>query len=290
MAGAKSDSFGKRQKLAAYTIMNWERALITGSEGMVGSYIDFGIRTNRQTLDVTNREALLAFVTAQKPELILHIAAQTDLVLSEREPAQAYAVNSVGTYNVALAARAVGAKLVYLSTSGVFDGTKNTPYVDTDIPNPVNEYGHSKYLGELAVQGVCKDFLIVRTSWIFGGGKERDKKFVGKVLSQISQPEIRAVGDKKGSPTYAKDLVAGIKKLVEENKIGIFHLSGTEATRFDIAKEIIAVTGSKAKLISVKASDFPSAYKSGDNESMASSPYMRPWQDALKEYITTEWL
>src|SRR3989344_2832978 len=181
--------------------MNMERILITGGDGMIGSYIDFGLRTNHSTLDVTNLSNVMAVCKEHMPHTIMHLAAATDLVRCEQEPTYAYLANAVGTYHMALAARAVGPKLICVSTSGVFDGIKKGPYTEEDVPNPINVYGHSKYLSELAVRGMTDDFLIVRTSWVFGGGMTKDKKFVGKMLMQSGAAEIRAVTDKHGSPT-----------------------------------------------------------------------------------------
>ncbi|MBC7836585.1 NAD(P)-dependent oxidoreductase [Acetobacteraceae bacterium] len=263
--------------------------LVTGGDGMVGSYIDFGERLNKSALDVTNLAAVHEQVQKIKPDVIVHLAAIVDPALCEREPASAYMVNTVGAYNVALAARAAGAKLLYVSTSGVFDGTKTGSYTEEDTPNPLNVYGHSKYLGELAVRGMLKDSLVVRTSWIFGGGKEKDKKFVGKMLLQRDAIEVRAVTDRRGSPTYAKDLAAALKKLIEEGRQGIVHMGGGDATRFELASEVFALAGSHTKVLPALSSDFPSAYTTGENESMPLSPLMRPWKEALKEYIETEW-
>ena len=130
-----------------------EEVLLSGANGMVGSYCDFGIKYGHE-LDVTNLRAVLEIGRQRMPKVIVHLAALTDLALCEKDPAQAYLVNAAGTYNMALLAREVGAKLVYVSTSGVFDGTKQDPYTPEDIPNPINIYGHSKYLGELAVQSL----------------------------------------------------------------------------------------------------------------------------------------
>lgn len=269
--------------------MNKESVLITGSDGVVGSYIDFGIHTDRSMLDVTNLSNVMDVCKKHMPKKIIHLAAATDLAWCEKEPAQAHFINAVGAYHMALAAREIGAKLIYVSTSGVFDGTKKEPYTEEDMPEPVNVYGHSKYLGELAVAGVLSDYLIVRTSWVFGGGKGKDTKFVGKIMSQIKSPEIKAVTDKHGSPTYAKDLAQAIKKLIEEDARGIIHLGGGKATRFEVAKEIISIVGSTTSVLPVTSDDFPSIYISGENESMAASAYMRPWQEALRDYIKNEW-
>ncbi|MBI5003542.1 NAD(P)-dependent oxidoreductase [Candidatus Kaiserbacteria bacterium] len=269
----------------------FQQILITGADGMIGSYVDFGVRTNRESLDVTDLESVRAACRKHAPKAIIHLAADVDLNRCEKNPAHTYLVNAVGTYNMALVARECGAKLVYVSTSGVFDGTKKEPYTEEDVPNPLNQYGHSKYLGELAVQSMLDDYLIVRVSWVFGGGAQKDKKFVAKILQQLDQSEISAVSDKHGSPTYAKDAVAGIKRLLAEDKEGIYHMSNAgSATRFDIAQEIVNITKSGAKVVPVKSTDLPSTYISGENEGMSSQVhYMRPWQEALREYIDEEW-
>ena len=256
---------------------------------MVGSYIDFGTRLTHEELDVTDLSSVMKICKGQQPSVIIHLAAATDLVRCEREPAYAFLINAVGTYTMALAARNVGAKLVYVSTSGVFDGIKKDPYTESDTPNPLNEYGHSKYLGELAVRGILDNFLIVRTSWIFGGGKERDTKFVGKILQKRDEKEVRAVTDRRGSPTYAKDLVKALQTLIKQDTHGIVHVGGGVATRYEVAREALTLAGSQTKITPAISADFPSNYKSGENESMPCSPLMRPWQEALAEYIHTEW-
>jgi dTDP-4-dehydrorhamnose reductase len=175
----------------------------------------------------------------------------------------------------------------------VFDGTKAEPYSEEDAPLPQNIYGHSKYLGELAVRGVLEDYLILRVCWVFGGGKAKDQKFVAKILQQIDQPLINVISGKRGSPTYGKDLIAGMRRLVEEGKTGLYHMGNAGSpTRADLVREIVRITGSQAEVREVDASFFGAANASRpNNESMVSKvPYMRPWQDALREYIETEWL
>jgi len=211
----------------------------------------------------------------------------------ERDATHAYNVNAIGTYHMATAARTIGAKLVYISTSDVFDGTKTEPYIENDAPSPQSVYGHSKYLGELAVKAMLDDYLILRICWAFGGGRTKDQKFIAKILTQLDQPIINVIKDKRGSPTYGKDLVAGIRRLVEEGESGLYHMGNAGSpTRADIVREIVRITGSKAEVREVEPSFFGATYTAhrGDNESMMSKvPYMRPWQEALEEYIHEEW-
>lgn len=268
-----------------------DRTLITGADGMIGSYVDFGVRTTHKTLDVTDYETVRVFCHQEHPRLIIHSAAATNLAKCEADPDYAYRVNAIGTYNVALAARDIGAKLVYVSTSSVFDGSKEEPYSESDVPRPLSQYGHSKYLGELIVSSLSPANLIVRVTWVFGGGPQRDAKFVSKILKQLDRPVIRAVSDRRGSPTYGKDVIEAIKHLVQEGASGTYHIPNAgAATRADVAREIVAITGAPCRVEETSESEFKTPYPSGVNESMSSRvAFMRPWQEALREYIDREW-
>jgi dTDP-4-dehydrorhamnose reductase len=269
-----------------------DKVLITGANGMVGNYVDFGIKTDKQTLDVTDLEACMSCLSQHKPEFVLHLSALTDLNLCRDNPDLAYKVNSIGTYNIALAAQVAGAKLIYVSTNAVFEGEQARPYSPAHQPAPANIYGHSKYLGELAVLGIDKNNLIVRTSWIFGGGKERDKKFVGKILAKLEAGEpVQAVNDVYGTPTYGKDLVEKLKELIVSNVSGIVHVVNRgHASRFDIAEAMKKITNSPSEITGVPLASFGDLSNTLRNETLAPGEYaMRPWQDALKEYLETEW-
>src|SRR3989338_3851554 len=171
--------------------------LITGGDGALGSVCGFGTRLSKNDLDITDLKEVMRVCAEHKPKFIVHCAALTDLPFCEQNLEMAYLTNAVGTYHMALGARSVGAKLIYISTSDVFDGTKKEPYTEKDEPNPTTVYGRSKRLGELAVRSILDDYIIMRISWMFGGGPDKDNKFVGKMLVQRSASEIRAVTDKK---------------------------------------------------------------------------------------------
>lgn len=262
---------------------------------MLGSYVDFGIKTNHQSLDATNlRETVLA-IEKYGPEAVLHLAAATDVDWCERNPNDAYFINSMGAYHVAIAARNCGAKLIYISTAGVFDGEKKSPYGEDDVPNPQNYYGHSKFLGELAVCGMVSNHLIVRTCWMMGGGPQKDKKFVAKIIAQLARPEtkeINAVNDQIGSPTYARDLVAAVKKLLKQDARGIYHVTNVGAvSRFDVAQKIVNLVRPGVKVNAVPSSFFNLDAKRTTNEALSSRVHlMRPWDLAVEDYIREEWI
>jgi dTDP-4-dehydrorhamnose reductase len=270
---------------------SFDKILVTGASGMVGSYVDFGIKTDHRSLDITDLGEVLKVCELHKPRVILHLAAETDVDRCERDPEHAYAVNAVGTYNMAVAAKNFGAKLVYISTAGVFDGEKKEPYNEDDEPNPQNYYGRSKYIGELVVKGMLKDYIIARAGWMFGGGPGKDQKFVAKIIKQLDKPEVKAVNDKIGSPTYAKDLVGGIKKLLLADKTGIYHLSDKGVcSRYDLAVEVVRILKPSVKVIPVDSSEFQLDAVRVYSEAMTSREDLtRPWQEAIKEYISTEW-
>lgn len=272
-------------------MLDLNSVLVTGGSGMVGRYADFGLRPSKGELDITNERAVADFFSAHTPSVVLHLAAQTDLMYCEEHPAEAHRVNADGTRILAEAATKVGARFVYLSTNAVFDGTKAAPYDEGDIPSPVNEYGKSKRAGEKYVERHAKEGLIVRTGWVFGGGRDGDKRFVGKIIGQLTAPEIKAVDDNCGTPTYGKDLMQKIKELIRENRTGIVHVTNSGiASRFEQAKFITDFFGYRGHIMPVSLSDYPLTPPPLKNEALISKTvHLRPWQDALRGYLTAEW-
>lgn len=266
------------------------KTLVTGANGMVGSYVDFGIKVDRESFDITAIDEVIKAVEKYKPAVILHLAAETDLAGCEKEPAHAYLVNSVGTYNLAIAAKQVGAKMVYISTDDVFK-PGNVPHPEEDRPMPAKIYGHSKYLSELAISGILKEYLVVRTAWVFGGGPEKDKKFVAKIVEQLGQDKMSVVNDQFSSPTFAKDLVEALKKLIVNGEKGLIHLANEGVcSRYDVAVEIAKFFNSKAGIVPVSAEAFKLPSHSRSSGGLVSNRVkLRPWREALKEYLSKEW-
>ena len=129
--------------------MNSKDVLVTGGDGVLGSYCSFGTRLSRSDLNITDLNAVMNICAERRPKVIVHCAALVDLSSCEKNPEKAYLVNSVGTYHLALGARSVGAKLVYISTSDVFDGGKSESYTEKDVPNP------TPYTGVQSIMGAC---------------------------------------------------------------------------------------------------------------------------------------
>ena len=288
--------------------MKPRRMLVTGAAGMVGRYVpevfpdleliltDHG--HGYPLLDIRDEQAVMAFTRGSKPDVVLHLAAATDVDRCEQEPAWAEESNAVGTRNVALACKEVGVRMIHVSTGAVFWGDKPEPYIEEDDPRPFNVYGRSKLAGEQQVQQLLPDGLIVRAGWMFGG-EERDKKFVGKMVRLIRERDsLQVVDDKWGTPTYAKDFLEGIRSLIERDRQGLYHLGNDGCcTRYEIALHLKEILGqSKVQILPVSSDHFPLPAPRGRQEGIANlrlkregqSP-MRPWKEAMTEYLQLEW-
>jgi dTDP-4-dehydrorhamnose reductase len=284
------------------------RILVTGAAGAVGSYVPSvfddaeliltDIRGGLRELDIRDPRAVSAAVTELKPDLVLHLAAATDVDACERDHDHAFATNAIGTQNVALACRDAGCELVYISTAGVFWGDKPEPYTEYDEPGPANAYGHSKLAGERYVTAMLDRFYIVRAGWMVGGGG-LDKKFVGKIAEQIraGRTELKAVDDKFGSPTYAPDMLRLIKRLLGTGYHGLYHgVNRGTCTRYDVALELRSILERPDVTIEpVSSAFFPLPAPRARSEAMRNYKLellgldeSRPWQDALREYVLGE--
>jgi dTDP-4-dehydrorhamnose reductase len=281
--------------------------LVTGASGMVGSHLlevfdeselhrtDLHMTEQSQRLDCRDRDRVMSIIGALRPDVVIHMAAETDVDRCEREADHAFQSNALSTLNIALACQRYGSTLVYISTAGVFDGRKPEPYTEFDSPNPVNVYAQSKWEGEKFVQAFVQKHYIVRAGWMFGG-KGKDKKFVGKIASLcVDGAEIRAVDDKFGCPTYAVDLLTAIDILIRSGFYGVYHVANTgSCSRYEVALEINRLMGSRARIVPVSSANFPLSAPRPRSE--ASRPYkfellglgrMRTWREALAEYFMT---
>jgi dTDP-4-dehydrorhamnose reductase len=239
------------------------KALITGSGGMLGhelcdvlskaGHSIIGIDINETdtlhpipytfySADINDPGALNAVFEKETPEIVIHAAAWTDVDGCESDPKKAYRINVDGTRNVAEAAVKIGAKLIFISTDFVFDGKKNTPYTENDECAPLSVYAKTKREGEKEVEKVLKDYLIVRTSWLFGRG---GRNFVDTIISESGKRKVlKVVDDQTGSPTYTKDLAMGIKGFIEKdiNSGEIFNLCNSgQCSWFEFALKIKAL-------------------------------------------------
>jgi dTDP-4-dehydrorhamnose reductase len=272
------------------------RILIIGSNGLLGSDLvadwtgDVVISATSSDADIREFEQVRQLVASEHPDWIILAAGYTDVDGSERNPDLAFAVNRGGTKNVSVVARELGAKLCYLSTDYVFDGTATRPYEPEDAVSPLNVYGASKAAGEKAVQEQAGRWLIARTSWLFGAARV---SFPEKILlAADSQPELKVVADQTGSPTYTKDLATAIRDLVRSDAHGILNItnSGT-CSWFEFAKETLRRSGRSTLISPITSAEAgrPArrpAYSVLSPKALASHGIaMRGWQEALDAYL-----
>jgi dTDP-4-dehydrorhamnose reductase len=245
-------------------------------------------------------EQIGAWVTRLQPDFVVHLAAETDVDLCEVDQSHASTTNAQGTKHVALACRASGIPMAYISTAGVFDGSKESPYTEDDVACPINAYGRSKLEGERFVQELLDRFFIVRAGWMVGGG-ERDHKFVAKILHQLNggATRIYAVGDKWGTPTYVRDFARCFTALIETAGSGLYHMACLgQGTRHDVARQILRVLGrDDVELVEVGSDFFRDAYPAPRprSEMMLNSRLdeqglntMRSWEESLEEYLLSD--
>jgi dTDP-4-dehydrorhamnose reductase len=223
------------------------RILITGAAGQLGSELcrvlahETIIPKDLPDFDFT-RSGIEEQIIEACPDVIIHVGAYTDVDGAEREPDQAMAVNIRGTEQVAKAAARVRARMFYVSTDYVFDGTKSVPYHEQDSPHPINQYGLSKWKGEQAVLASGAKSLIVRTAWLYG---HVGKNFVKSIMRAAqTEPVLKVVNDQRGCPTHVQDLASAIVFLMTRDVEGIMHVTnGGECTWYEFAIAIVREIG-----------------------------------------------
>jgi dTDP-4-dehydrorhamnose reductase len=286
------------------------RILLLGKGGQLGweaqrSLACLGdvIAVDAPQVDFTRLEDLRQFVLESKPKIIFNAAAYTAVDQAEMQTEKARLINATAPRVLAEAARQLNAVLVHISTDYVFDGEKGAPYVESDLPRPLNAYGQTKLEGELAVQDVGGAYLILRTAWVYS---KRQESFVGKVLSWgHSQKTLKVVSDQLGSPTWAR-LLAEASALVLSQGVkdmfawggehaGVYHLAGDgTASRLEWAREILRLDPRQneqvcTEVLAAKTADFPTPAQRPLATPLDSSLFYRTfgirlgnWQQGLK--------
>lgn len=273
------------------------RILLIGARGMLGTDIvrdwssDELIASNSDHADIRNLEQVRKLVSKARPEWILLTAAYTDVDGSEKNSDLAFAVNATGAENVARVASEFGARLFYVSTDYVFDGTASRPYESSDPLNPLNVYGASKAAGEAAVQKYAADWCIGRTSWLFGAS---GSSFPEKILrASETRPELKVVVDQVGSPTFTRDLSSAMRRLVHADARGILHITNSGiCSWFEFAEEVLNQAGRSAIPIRpITASEIARAAKRPAYSVLSSDALqrygitVRHWKEAVPVYL-----
>ncbi|BCA54197.1 dTDP-4-dehydrorhamnose reductase [Nitrospira sp. KM1] len=223
------------------------RILITGGRGQLGAALqkvlsDHDIvAKDLPEFDLTDPSSEAQILEAN-PEVIIHAGAYTNVDGAEREPARATQINRDGTAMVARVAEQLRARLMYVSTDYVFDGTLSRPYEETDQPNPLSIYGRTKYEGEIVALKMCRNTLIVRTAWLYGLTGHNFVKTIMRLAAE--KPALDVVADQRGCPTSADDLAAALRDLARSGLTGICHVTNTgDCTWHEFATRIVRLAG-----------------------------------------------
>lgn len=256
--------------------------------GQVGSKLQAFIQC-----DITDREKTIADISSLKPDIVIHTAAYTNVDGCEQNPDKAQRINARGTETIALACQKCSAFLCYISTDFVFDGEKKTAYIESDKPNPVNIYGKSKLEGEQFVQSILKEFIIIRSSWLFGKG---GRNFVDMLLKKAqNERRIEVVNDQFGSPTYAKNLAEALVRLIslEDKPKGIYHVANSgSCSWYEFALAIKEIANLDTNIAPISSGGYHSPTKRPRMSILEDRRYqectgaeLRHWKEALKEYL-----
>lgn len=239
-------------------------------------------------LDITKEEIVQKRIREMSPSVIINASAYTNVDGAEDNEELANRINGTAVGHLAKTAELIGAKLIHYSTDYVFNGECESGYQESDKPDPVNAYGRSKLLGEQAIQKECKDYYIIRTSWLYGRG---GKNFVDTMIKLGKENKaVKVVNDQFGKPTYTADLARQTRKLIEGDKpYGIYHVTNEkQASWFDFAEKIFELSGIKTTVIPVTSGEFPRPAKRPNYSSLINTkiPKQRSWESALSEYLS----
>lgn len=269
---------------------------ITGAEGHIGTaLLDLleGVEyqllpTDIEEVDITKIDEVTQFVHVNRPDVVINCAGLTDVQECENNVDEAYRVNAIGVRNVALAANEVNAKVIQISTDDVFDKESRVPYNEFDNVHPRTIYGKSKEAGEKILTQLLNRFVIIRSSWIYGIGRD----FVDEVLRNVGQGKTMEVPNNQyAAPTSAKELAKVIRYFIDNEEYGLYHVvCPGSCSRYEFARTILEYSGKAGELdlypVVTEDSARPT-YSVLDNMMLRLTGIEEPkdWKAALKEYL-----
>lgn len=284
------------------------KILVTGANGMLAKEVKekFAkeneiIATDSAELDITNEQLVYEYINNLKPEYIINCAAYTAVDKAEENYELADRINGDGPANLSKAAKAVGAKLVHISTDYVFGGDLDISkdYKEDNSKAPVTAYGKTKLHGEQEIEKNMEEYYIFRTAWLYGIGGNNFVKTMTKLGS--TRDEINVVSDQHGSPTYAKDLTEIIYQAIEKKiPYGIYNATNEGYTTwYEFTKEILAEQGIECKVNPVTTEEYiemmkitqakrPFNSQMSKNKLLEQGIVIPEWKDGLRRYLEEE--
>jgi len=278
------------------------KVLITGGLGQLGlafqqrltlDNIDF-CSSDKNDFDISDIDQVQEIINTVKPDIIINCAAYNLVDQAEKEPQRAFSVNREGAKNLALLCREKKIFLVHYGTDYIFDGKKNISYTEQDSPNPLNQYGQSKFDGEKAVQEILSDYLIFRVSWVFGEGQQN---FLYKLNCWTEQKtDLKIANDETSCPTFTHDIVEGTMRALKKKLVGLYHMPNSgSCSRSDWAEEYFKVTEKTINVEGVSSDSFDlkalrPKFSSMENKKVCESLgwEIPTWQDAVKRFAQKE--
>ncbi len=275
------------------------RILVTGFNGQLGyDVVREGKRhglemmgTTSTDLEITDEQAVTKYVERVKPDAIIHCAAYTAVDRAEDDQETCRHVNVNGTKYLANAANKLDAKFIYISTDYVFDGKGETPFRETDDPNPIGYYGQTKFEGEKVVKELLNKWFIIRISWVFG---INGNNFI-KTMLRLSETrnQLNIVNDQYGSPTYTADLSKLLIQMVQTDKYGTYHVSNEGFCNWaDFAREIFKQANKSVKVQGISTEQYPTRAERPKNSKMTKQKLidagfnpLPDWPDAVARYL-----
>ena len=289
-----------------------KRIYISGAGGMLGEAFyrifkdDYDIKcTDKDVnedwlsyLDFRDFEKFKKDVEDFNPDYLFHLGAYTDLEFCELNLEDTYLTNTTAVENAVFISNKLNIPILYISTAGIFDGKKDF-YDDWDEPNPLGHYARSKYMGERYVREHAGRYVICRAGWMMGGGPDKDKKFINKIIKQLAagKRDLHIVNDKDGTPTFTVDFAKNVKLIIESEYWGLYNLvCYGETSRLEVAEELVRMLGLREEVTfhEVSSSFFKDTYFAprppserliNRKLSLRNMNIMRDWKVALREYI-----
>lgn len=291
------------------------KILITGASGQLGTEIQRQLKnggsalgpvperlknatviaTDVNELDITDRDATIAFVRRHQPDTIISCAAFTNVDGCESNPEAAFKVNAIGVSNLAQAAERINARLIHVSTDYVFRGEGNKPLDESERVDPKSVYGKTKALGEEYVKNFCHRYFIVRTAWLYGYAGKNFVKTIVNAGKKFGKLEV--VSDQLGNPTNAEDLAHHILQLAVSHDYGVYHCTGEGiCSWYEFASEIIRLSGVDATVAPCTSAEYSAkhpaaadrpAWSALENRMLACTVgnQMRDWKVALADFF-----
>ena len=281
--------------------MSGKTIIVTGAGGMLGSafpdmYQNYNIiKYNKNDLDITDYREVKKRLDTVTPDIIIHTAAYTDVDACEKNPDNAYLINSLGTQNLVNYSINKEILFVYISSTGIYGNKKKASYDEFDEVHPLTIHHKSKSEAETIIERHLNKYLIIRTGWLFGGSINHKKNFVyNRFLEAKENNEIYSNTEQIGNPTYVNELVKQIEVLIKSNQYGIFNCvnKADNVSRYDYVKHIIDKFELGTIVKPANRNVFKRIAKVSNNESainykldLLNLNIMKDWQEALDEYI-----